>query len=126
MRSPLHVLPAVPALLNRRGVVVGGAHAAAVHGAQLDPLPDAAHVYVAEASMDGGLPDAGPVRGLVADPLGEVVVRAVAADAWERLRECSRPVGSPSVLYAPAAAAALDLVMSPHPHERHAAAALGA
>ena len=122
----------VAALLRLRDVVVGGAHAAVVLGARLDPLADAAHVYVAEASMDGGLPDMGPVLGLVADPLGEVVVRAVAVDAWERLRECSRPaegvrhrsVDSPSVLYAPAAAAALDLVMSPHPHERHAAAVI--
>ena len=122
----------VAALLKRRGAVVGGAHAAVVHGARLDPLADAAHVYVAEASMDGGLSDAGPMRGLVADPLGEVVVRAVAADAWERLRGCARPaegvrrrpVDSPSVLYAPAATAALDLLLSPYPDERQAAAAV--
>lgn len=110
---------AVAALLGRHDVVVGGAHAAAVDGAQLDPLPDAAHVYVAEASMNGGPSDAGPLRGLVADPLGEVVVRAVATDSWRRLRQAARI--EEGVLYVPAAAAALDMLLSPHPHERQAA-----
>ena len=70
------------------------------------------------------------MRGLVADPLGEVLVRAVGADAWGRLywragpaEGVKRPpVESPSVLYAPAAVAALDLLLSPHPDERRAAA----
>ena len=121
---------AVAALLNRRGVVVGGAHAAVVHGALLSPRAGAAHLYVAEAAMPGGISAVDLMRGLVADPLGEVLVRAVGADAWGRLywragpaEGVKRPpVESPSVLYAPAAAAALDLLLSPHPDERRAAA----
>ena len=110
---------AVAALLKRQGVVVGGAHAAAAHGAQLDPLADAAHIYVAKMSMNGGISEQSPMRGLVGDPLGEVVVRAVAADSWQRL---SRRVKThDGVLYAPAAAAALDMLLSPHPRERQAA-----
>lgn len=110
---------AVAALLERHDVVVGGVYAAVVDGAQLDPPPDAAHVYVAEASMNGGPSGAGPTRGLVADPLGEVVIRSVASDSWRRLRRCART--EEGVLYAPPAAAALDLLLSPHPHERQAA-----
>ena len=115
-------------LLNRCDVVVGGIHAAKVHGALLDPLADAAHIYVAEASMNSRCA-VYPMSGLLADPLGEVVVRAVAVGDWERLCENARtaegvrypPVDSASVLYAPPAAAALDLASSPHPREQHAA-----
>ena len=114
----------VAALLKRRGVVVGGAHAAVARSLAgfptLEPLAGEARVYVAEASIDGGLSDTDPTRGLVADPLGEVVVRAVAADSWQRLRRCASTKGG--VLYAPAAVAALDLLLSPHPDERRAAA----
>ena len=69
--------------------------------------------------MNGGRSDSDLMRGLVADPLGEVVVRAVATDSWRRLRRCARP--EDGVLYAPAAVAALDLLLSPHPDERLAA-----
>lgn len=118
-------------LLNRGDVVVGGMHAAHVHGALLDPLADAAHIYVAEASMNSR-GAAYPMSGLLAAPLGEVVVRAVAAGDWERLRESAStaegvrypPLDSASVLYAPAEAAALDLVSSPHPREQYAAEAI--
>ena len=109
---------AVTALLERHDVVVGGVHAAVVDGAQLHSRPDAAHVYVAEEAMNGCL-SGGLVRGLVADPLGEVVVRAVATDSWQRLRRATRTEGG--VSYAPGAAAALDMLLSPHPRERQAA-----
>ena len=111
--------PDAVAALRRRDVVVGGADAAVVRGALLDPRPDAAHIYVAEESMNGGRSDSDLMRGLVADPLGEVVVRAVATDSWRRLRRCARP--EDGVLYAPAAVAALDMLLSPHPEERQAA-----
>ena len=93
---------------------------AVARGALLDPLAGEARVCVAEASIDGGPSDTDPTQGLVADPLGEVVVRAVAADSWQRLRRCASTKGG--VLYAPAAVAALDLLLSPHPDERRAAA----
>lgn len=109
----------VAALLKRQGVIVGGVQAAVVHGALLNPRAGAAHVYVAEASVDGRRSDADLAQGLVVDPLGEVVVRAVATDAWRRLRRCAKP--EEGVLYVPAAAAALDLVLSPDPDERQAA-----
>lgn len=111
--------PDAVAALRRRDVVTGGTDAAAVRGAQLDPRPDAAHVYVAEESMNGGRSDPELMRGLVADPLGEVVVRAVATDSWQRLRRCVKV--EEGVLYAPAAVAALDMLLSPHPDERRAA-----
>ena len=110
---------AVAALMERQDVVVGGAHAAAAHGAQLDPLADAACVYVAEVSMNGGTSDQNPMQGLVADPLGEVVVRAVAADSWQRLRRRVKAQGG--VLNAPAAASAVDMLLSPQHRERQAA-----
>ena len=109
----------VAALMKRRGVVVGGAHAAVARGALLDPLAGEARVYVAEASIDSGPSDTDPTRGLVADPLGEVVVRSVAADSWRRLRRCVKT--QDGVLYATAAAAAVDMLLSPHPRERQAA-----
>ena len=122
----------VAELLERSDVVVGGIHAAAVHGALLDPLPDEACVYVAEASVNARDAGLSPMRGLAADPLGAVVARAVAAGDWARLRESATtaeglrhpPVRSPSVLYAPPPVAALDLVVSPHPREQHAAEAI--
>ena len=85
--------------LRRRDVVVGGTDAAVVRGALLTPRPDAAHVYVAEESMNGGRSDSDLMRGLVTDPLGEVVVRAVATDSWQRLHRCART--EDGVLHAP-------------------------
>ncbi len=125
---------AIADLLCRHDVVVSGVHAAHVHGALLDPLPDEAQIYVAQPALSeypecagvGGLP------GLVRSGLGAVVVRAVPAAAWPQAVAVSRhaeeparlPFGSPLTRYVSCAAVALDLAVSPHPREQDVAAAL--
>ena len=116
-------------LIARDDVVVSGIHAALVYGALLDPLPTEAQLYVEPQSpvISGSGLLAG--IGLVPDPLGTVIVRSVGAESWNMLRTASSPCGEatrnpglpPSALYAPPAAVALDLALSPHPRERYAA-----
>ena len=119
----------VRALLNSAETVVSGMHAAAVYVDVLDPLPDEAHLYI-EEGWSGRVDDRHPMRGLAADPLGRVLVRALSPDNWRILRaHCTagglpqRP-GREAPLLAPAAAVALDLCASPHPREQRVAAAV--
>ena len=114
-------------LLLRTDIVVSGVHAArARHGALLDPLAEEAQIYAdAHAGTD-------PLRGFVRSGTGSLIVRAVAPAGWQLLLSAARPsddpstlaFGSPHTLYAPAAAVALDLAISPHPREQDLAAAL--
>lgn len=121
--SRWHATPGMVAdLLDRGDIVVGGSRAAKTHGALLDPPADAAHVYVAEASITRPDSADSPVCGFTPDRLGPVVVRAVTGGSWRLLRDASRPAGA--ALHAPPAVAALDLATSPHPREQHAAETL--
>ena len=119
-------------LLCRSDIVVSGVHAARAHGALLDPLPDEAQVYAA-ASPD---PSSGEIRGalegFVPSGLGQLVVRSTDQSAWPLLVSVASPAvdpdvlahGSPHTLYAPPAAVALDLAVSPHAREQDVAAAM--
>lgn len=116
-------------LLCRADVVVSGVHAAyARHGALLDPLADEAQIYAdAHSASD-------PVRGFVRSGAGSLIVRTVDPAGWELLMSAARSsddpstraFGSPHTLYAPAAAVALDLAISPHAREQDIAVALAA
>ena len=119
----------VAVLLGCPDVVVSGMHAAGAYVDLLDPLPDEAQVYIEE----GWQQRAGsrhPMRGLAADPLGRVLVRALSPDNWRILREHSAAAGplqrqgSEVPHVAPAAAVALDLCVSPHPREQRVADAI--
>ena len=119
----------IAALLARSDVVVSGMHAASVYVDMLDPLADAAQIYVEEglAARSG---NNHPIHAMAADPLGRVLVRAVRPEAWHNLRAHCTPAGEThatlpvSSLCAPGAAVALDLCNSPHPREQRVAGAI--
>ena len=119
----------VTALLGCSDVVVSGMHAAGAYVDLLDPLPDEAQVYIEDGWQERAA-SRHPMRGLAADPLGRVLVRALSPDNWHTLRAHSAAVGllqrqgSEVPLVAPAAAVALDLCVSPHPREQRVADAI--
>ena len=121
----------VQRVLRHRDIVIGGIHAAVVHGALLVPLPDEAQIYVSRSAANREPDHTRPWSGLTADPVGEVVARVVPDDVWPRLlAECvaapggraAPVVGADNARYAPASLAVLDLATSPHPRERAATA----
>ena len=118
----------VSALLASPETVVSGMHAAAVYVDMLDPLPEEAQIYI-EEGWQQRVDSHHPIRGLAADPLGRVLVRALSSDNWGVLRAHSvaGPIQQPgreAPLFAPAAAVALDLCASPHPREQRVAGAI--
>ena len=119
----------VTALLGCSDVVVSGMHAAGAYVDLLDPLPAEAQVYIEEGWQQSAA-SRHPMRGLAADPLGRVLVRALSPDNWHTLRAHAAAAGplqrqgSEVPLVAPAAAVALDLCVSPHPREQRVADAI--
>lgn len=121
----------VQRVLRHPDIVIGGIHAAAVHGALVVPLPDEAQIYVSRSAASRDPVHERPWSGLTPDPTGEVVARVVPDHLWPRLlAECvtapsgrAAPVdGGRGARYAPASLAVLDLATSPHPRERAASA----
>lgn len=116
-------------LLRRPDVIVSGVHAAQVHGALLDPVPDEAQVYVTAATDAGG---AELLEGLTRSGFGSLLVRCVDPAAWPQLREAATlapdpgrlQFGSSATRYAPPPLVALDLAVSPHPREQDHAEAI--
>ena len=117
------------ALLGSADTVVSGMRAAAVYVDVLDPLPDEAHVYI-EEGWSQRADSRHPMRGLAADPLGRVLVRALSPNNWGILQAHCAAAGLPqrpereAPLFAPATAVALDLCASPHPREQRVADAI--
>lgn len=116
--------PMVAALLANPDVVVSGAHAAPAYVNMLAPLADEAHIYINAGARLDDIPAA---RGLAADPVGRVQLRAVSPECWDGLRARSvraadtHPALPAGALCAPAAAVVLDLWCSPHPREQRLA-----
>ena len=118
----------VSALVDGHDSVVSEMHAAAAYADLLDLLVDEAQLYI-EAGWQHRVDSLHPLRGLAADPLGRVLVRALSPDIWAILRvhaassDGAGPRGEVPLL-APAAAVALDLCISPHPRDQRVAVAI--
>ena len=107
-------------LLERGDVLVSGVQAAIELDMPLAPDPAAAELYV-PAELYERLDS---MVAAVADPLGPVVVRAVALEAWAYVQEQAASSGQVHSGLAPRAAVALDLMESADPRSWLAAADL--
>ena len=102
-------------------VIVSGVAAGHHYGALLAPLPDAGVLYIRLSEFADPTEDPfgplGAARG--GDPFTKVDVRVVADDYWDIAIQASDY--SNGIRYAPPAAAALDLAVSPDPREQDVA-----
>ena len=103
------------------GVIVGGVAAGHHYGALLAPFPDAGVLYVRQSEFadpsEDPLGPLGAARG--GDPFAKVDVRVVANDYWNIVIQASDYANG--IRFAPPAAAALDLAVSPDPREQDVA-----
>ncbi len=102
-------------------VIVSGVAAGHHYGALLPPLPDAGALYVRKSRFADPELNPGGMLGAAqgGDPFAKVAVRAIADQDWGiALQACEHSDG---VRFAPPAAAALDLAVSPEPREQDVA-----
>lgn len=111
-------------LSSHEAVAVSGVAAAIELEEPLAAEPQRAELYMAESFHER----LGSVVAVVADPLGDLVVRMVPDDVWRLVLDAGTPAEAGGRL-APRAAVALDLMASAHPRHwiaaQHLAAADG-
>ena len=102
-------------------VAVSGVAAGHHYGALLAPIPDAGALYVRQREFtdpsENPLGPLGAARG--GDPLAKVEVRVISDDVWDMAIGAGDY--SSGIRYAPPAAVALDLAVSPDPREQDVA-----
>lgn len=108
-------------LSSLEAVALSGVAAAIEMEEPLAAEPERAELYMAESLHDR----LSSVVAVVADPLGNLMVRAVPDDAWGLVLDASLPASDGGRL-APRAAVALDLMASADPRHWIAAQHLGA